>query len=96
LTDEHIVDILHFKREVVQPGAGIRHAKERVMIDIVVNRASIRLNWPMMFSFSTRIDIVRADQTESVPEPLNRLLIFGEPSTAWPIRFTWMDPPGTE
>jgi hypothetical protein len=75
VADEHVVDVLHLERKVVQTGAFIPHAEEGVMVNIIVTGIDpAELTDDVLLI--PDINVVRADQTERLAEPAHRLLVL--------------------
>src|SRR6266508_1288267 len=73
---EHVVDVLHLERQVVQPRAIVPDAEERVVID--VGRAPVEpVEGPDEIVLAALVDVVRADEPERLAEPPHRLLDVG-------------------
>ena len=83
VTHEHVVDVLHLVREMVQPRAVVADAEERVVID--VGRAAVEaVERPDEVVLASLVDVVRADEAERLAEPRHRGLDVGRGHDAVP------------
>ena len=72
---EDVVDVLHLEAEVIQPGAGVVHAEERVVVDVVVagiDAAELTEDVGLLAA----VDVVRPHQPQHVTEPLHGFLVL--------------------
>ena len=75
MADEHVVDVLHLEREMIEAGAFVPHAEERVMVDVIVagvDPAELADDVVLVAG----VDVVRADQAERLAEPADGLLVL--------------------
>src|ERR1700733_5163675 len=78
MADEDVVDILNLKRKMIEASTFISHTEESVVVNIIV--AGIDpTELPDDVVLFPGIHIVRADETQCLAEPANRLLVLRRP-----------------
>src|SRR5262249_7484243 len=70
-----VVDVRYFEREVVESGLGMVEAEEHVMIDVSIAAVAAIERADQIVLF-TRVDVVRADETQHLAEPVDGLAEF--------------------
>src|SRR5215813_13716907 len=73
---EHRVHVRHLEGHVVEPGAVVHHAEERVVVDVLV-AAVDSVERADDVVLAPRVDVIRADEAQRLAEPGHRLADLG-------------------
>jgi hypothetical protein len=72
---EHRVHVRHLERHVVEPGALVEHAEQRVMVDVLV-AAIAPVEGADQMVLGAGVHVVRAEEAERLAKPRRRLAHF--------------------